>query len=94
VRDGHEISHVVFAPTGVIVAAHYRGTLHRSTDDGRSWQRVDSGLPDRQHVLDTHCTGPDGLIVVAGSGGMLTRSLDGGATWQPGRVVTTTADRP
>ena len=89
VKDGHEISHVVFAPTGVIVTAHYRGALHRSTDGGRSWQRVDSRLPDRQYALHAHCVGPAGLIVIAGSGGMLTRSLDGGATWQPGRVAAT-----
>jgi photosystem II stability/assembly factor-like uncharacterized protein len=90
VAGGRQISNVVFAPTGVIVAAHYRGVLHRSPDGGRSWHRVDSGLPDRQYALNAHCVGPDGLIVVAGSGGMLTRSIDNGTTWQPGRIAATT----
>lgn len=89
VQDGQEITDVVFAPSGVMIAVHYRGVLHRSTDGGRSWQPVDSRLPDRQYVLNAHCIGQEGLIVIAGSGGMLTRSLDDGATWQPGRVATT-----
>lgn len=44
-------------------------------------------LPDRQYVLDVHCTDGRGLIVVAGSGGMVTRSTDWGAAWQRGRLL-------
>lgn len=90
VKDGQEITGVIFAPRGVMIAVHYRGVLHRSTDGGRSWKPVDSRLPDRQYALNANCVGQDGLIVIAGSGGMLARSLDAGATWQPGRIAATT----
>lgn len=79
-------SNVISSPEGVVLATLDRATFIRSTDRGETWQAVDSQLPDRQFVLDTHCIDDNGLIVIAGSGGMVTRSTDWGATWQRGQV--------
>jgi photosystem II stability/assembly factor-like uncharacterized protein len=87
VKPSTAVSQVIFGPDGVALAAQYRGGIFRSTDGGRTWRRVDSGLPDRQFDLNRHCIDGMGLVVVAGGGGMLTRSTDWGATWQPGRII-------
>lgn len=79
-------SNVISSPEGVVLATLDRATFIRSTDRGDTWRAVDSQLPDRQFVLDAHCTDDKGLIVIAGSGGMVTRSTDWGVTWQRGRV--------
>jgi photosystem II stability/assembly factor-like uncharacterized protein len=79
-------SNVVFAPDGAVLATLDRARFARSRDGGETWHAVESGLPDRQFVLDSHCVDGAGLIVAGGSGGMITRSTDWGVTWQRGQM--------
>jgi photosystem II stability/assembly factor-like uncharacterized protein len=54
----------------------------KSADAGKSWSRIDQGLPSRDVIaFATHSTVPDTLfVVVAGAG--IYRSEDGGARWR------------
>ncbi len=79
-----ESSNVIFSNNGAVLATQDRGRFIRSLDGGETWHAVESGLPDREYLLDAHCTDGKGLIVVGGTGGMVTRSTDWGATWRRG----------
>lgn len=73
-------------PARVIVAAGDAqfvlagpGGLFRSTDDGRTWQRTGSELPDAPATALTAAPSGPLLAIVAGDAW---QSRDGGATWQ------------
>jgi photosystem II stability/assembly factor-like uncharacterized protein len=83
-----ESSAIVFSDGDAILITGDRGRFMRSLDGGETWHAVDSALPDRQYVLDAHCTDGRGLVVVGGSGGMVTRSTDWGANWHRGTLIT------
>lgn len=65
-----------------------RGTLWRSSDAGRSWQRIDSNVPPRS-VWDLRFTSPDdgwaifGIVTATGyeRGAALAHTTDGGRDW-------------
>jgi photosystem II stability/assembly factor-like uncharacterized protein len=71
----------------------YGGTVHRSDDGGRTWERSEGlGLPEETglklektwHVEPGHADEPDTLWL-GGAPGVLFRSDDGGDTWQVNR---------
>ena len=68
----------------------YGGTVHRSSDLGKTWERSESlGLPEESelklastwHLEPGHSSQPDTLWL-GGEPGVLFRSDDSGATWQ------------
>jgi photosystem II stability/assembly factor-like uncharacterized protein len=69
----------------------YGASLHRSADDGASWERSEGlGLPEDSgltlektwHVEPGHASQPDTLWLGAAPGALF-RSDDSGASWQP-----------
>jgi photosystem II stability/assembly factor-like uncharacterized protein len=73
----------------------YGATVHRSTDDGASWDRSEGlGLPEDSeltlektwHVEPGHDTQPQTLWLGAAPG-VLFRSEDSGASWEPVRGI-------
>lgn len=66
------------APAYVLLAGGPRGAVARSTDLGRTWTVVRSGV--RGNVL-AFATRSAGELVAVGGGGSAIRSTDGGATW-------------
>lgn len=71
------------------------GTVHRSNDLGRTWQRTESlGLPEESglkleatwHIEPGPASEPDTLWLGAAPG-VLFRSDDGGASWEPNRGI-------
>jgi hypothetical protein len=66
----------------------YGGTVHRSADDGRTWERPEQiELPGHElgelwHVEPGHTSEPD-TVFLGGAPGALFRSADSGATWRP-----------
>ncbi|MCU0673816.1 MAG: hypothetical protein MUE69_13575 [Myxococcota bacterium] len=66
------------APTYVLLAGGPRGAVARSTDLGRTWTVVRSGV--RGNVLAFATRGATELVAVGG-GGSAIRSNDAGATW-------------
>jgi photosystem II stability/assembly factor-like uncharacterized protein len=67
----------------VLLAHGLRGTLLRSTDAGRSWHTVPTGL---QLGLTAATVLQDGRLVIASQAGHLLASRDDGATFQPLRT--------
>lgn len=67
----------------VALAFGSEGTIVRSSDDGQSWQRVESGT--REYLFDG-AEHPSGAVVLAGSRGTLLRSLDQARSFVPVRV--------
>jgi photosystem II stability/assembly factor-like uncharacterized protein len=62
------------------------GTLYRSDDGGRRWQRLTPGFPLRGVSLDDIVVTPSGVVLVGywevhGNGGGVARSVDGGRTF-------------
>src|SRR5687767_1027330 len=62
------------------------GTLYRSDDGGRRWQRLSPGFPLRGVSLDDIVVTPSGVVLVGywevhGNGGGVARSVDGGRTF-------------
>jgi photosystem II stability/assembly factor-like uncharacterized protein len=66
------------APAYVLVAGGPRGAVARSTDLGRTWTVVRSGV--RGNVL-AFATRSAGELVAVGGGGSAIRSTDGGTSW-------------
>jgi photosystem II stability/assembly factor-like uncharacterized protein len=60
-----------------------RGTVLRSTDSGKSWQPVDTGL---QVGLTASAIGTDGRIVIVSQAGHILVSRDDGASFKPVKV--------
>lgn len=82
--DGGRVAAVTFSAgeqSQLYVAGTGLGVL-KSVDAGKSWSRVDQGLPNRDVIaFTTHSTVPDTVYaVVAGQG--IYRSEDGGARWR------------
>jgi photosystem II stability/assembly factor-like uncharacterized protein len=69
----------------------YVGSLLKSTDGGKTWITVDSGLPQTQlKALAVHPTDPNTLYVGTEAG--VFRSTDGGATWSEMNAGLTSKD--
>ena len=60
-----------------------RGTVLRSTDGGRSWQPVDTGL---QVGLTSAAVDNDGRIIIASQAGHVLASRDDGTTFKPVQI--------
>src|SRR6266702_6940098 len=92
---GWPVYHAIVDPRdGVLYAATnsfiYGGTVHRSSDLGRSWERAEEiGLPE-DSGLKLNATwhiepGSDSELWLGGDPGVLFRSDDGGLTWDVNR---------
>jgi photosystem II stability/assembly factor-like uncharacterized protein len=98
---GWSISHAMCDPRdGLLYAASnspvYGGTVHRSSDGGRTWDRSETPelpgheLSDFWHVEPGHASEPETLFLGTAPGALF-RSGDSGKTWQP---VTGLIDHP
>ena len=56
------------------------GGIFRSSDNGGSWETVNTGLPHSYFYAQELLAGSDSLVLL-GTGGLLFRSTDGGAAW-------------
>ena len=92
---GWPVYHAIVDPRdGVLYAATnsfiYGGTVHRSADLGRTWERAEEiGLPE-ESGLKLNATwhvepGKDSELWLGGDPGVLFRSDDGGVTWDVNR---------
>src|SRR5258705_245444 len=92
---GWPVYHAIVDPRdGVLYAATnsfiYGGTVHRSRDLGKTWERAeDIGLPE-ESGLKLNATwhvepGNDSELWLGGDPGVLFRSDDGGVTWEVNR---------
>lgn len=65
--NGHHISSIVILPDGALVAGAFHGSIHISTDGGRSWKQSDEGLlEDNIYSLAWNRRG-DGIRLFAGT---------------------------
>jgi photosystem II stability/assembly factor-like uncharacterized protein len=97
---GWEVFHATRDPrSGTLYACTnnwvYGATVHRSTDDGATWERSEAlGLPEESglmlektwHVEPGHESQPETLWLGAAPGALF-RSDDAGASWQPVRGI-------
>jgi photosystem II stability/assembly factor-like uncharacterized protein len=101
---GWSIYHAVVDPRdGTLFAASnnavYGATVHRSPDDGQTWERAESlGLPedgDLKLNATWHVEPSPDALWLGGDPGVLFRSTDGGVTFEPvaGLVEHPTRDR-
>ncbi len=60
------------------MAVGYYGAVYRTTDQGESWEKLDSGT--QTSLYDVSMATPD-LGWVVGQRGMIMRTTDGGSTW-------------
>lgn len=73
---------------GLLVGGGPESTIYKTTDGGRNWSKIDTGLPavDRGRIaLAVSPQRPDtvyALVAAAGKESGFFRSLDRGATWQ------------
>jgi photosystem II stability/assembly factor-like uncharacterized protein len=92
---GWPVYHAIVDPRdGILYAATnsflYGGTVHRSSDLGRNWERAEEiGLPE-ESGLKLNATwhvepGKDSELWLGGDPGVLFRSDDGGVTWEVNR---------
>lgn len=77
-----------------VLAFGLRGNAFRSADGGRSWQKIDTGVPAG---LTAGAVMPDGHLVLVSQGGHVLSSADGGATFArvdatPGHAASVAAD--
>jgi len=68
-----------------LVVHGLRGSALRSTDGGRSWQQVDTGL---QVGLTAGARTDDGRLVLVSQAGHVLSSRDDGATFTPAKIAT------
>lgn len=64
---------------GAIVVHGLRGNVYRSTDQGATWSKVETGL---QQAFVSSTVSPDGRILLATSGGQVLASSDDGASFR------------
>ena len=76
--DYADLFDVEYLPDGTLVACGGEGRVHRSTDDGRTWQRIDTGATGQLRDVALR---PDGAVSVTGEAGVLLVSTDDGITW-------------
>ena len=84
VMDGRHISALMIEPTtGSIFASVHYGGLHRSNDDGVSWEPSMKGIT-KEHVYSlAHVVTNDGPVLYAGSEPVsIFRSFDLGESWE------------
>lgn len=68
--------------SSIVYACSDQGGVYKSTDGGKSFGKVDTGLPNTQAwSLALHATNADTLWVSLGSGGAIWKSTNGGKTW-------------
>ncbi len=82
-----ELYDVSFPVPGIGIAVGAGGVIFRTTDEGASWQRVQSGLPYELHGVAMG-DAQNGIAVGTDYGGgadkgVVLRTTDGGATWTP-----------
>ena len=70
----------VVGNASAVLAYGLRGSVYRSTDAGKSWTRINVGLPA---TIVAGVAMPDGTLTLADVSGRLASSADGGATWKP-----------
>lgn len=69
----------------VVWAAGHRGTVLRSRDGGRTWERVETPAGDTLEYRDVHAVSVDTAWILSagdGSKSRIYRTTDGGATWR------------
>ena len=85
--SGIEPSHVAKG-TAYLTASRYMWDdfhpyIYKTTDYGRHWTAITSGLPDDQYVLAVRQDPDDADLLFLGTRSSVYVSLDGGARWQP-----------
>ena len=69
--------------TGTLFAGSFGGGVRKSTDSGRTWSSVNTGLTNRAvGALAMDASGPQTVYAGSAENGGVFRSTDGGATWQ------------
>ena len=64
-----------------------RGNAYRTDDGGKTWTKIDVGLPA---AIVSGARAQDGRIMLADIGGRVSISADGGRTFKPAKLTTTT----
>ncbi|MGH9477215.1 MAG: glycosyl hydrolase [Terriglobales bacterium] len=57
--------------------------VYKTTDYGKTWTTITSGLPDNEYVESVRQDPNDANLMFAGTSSTVYFSLDGGADWQP-----------
>lgn len=70
---------------GVGLASGHHGTVLRSGDAGRTWQRIDLGLPDPPALFNLYLKGSHAIAI--GSFATYLESHDAGRTWQSRKII-------
>jgi hypothetical protein len=97
---GWAVYHAMVDPRdGVLYAAtnnfFYGATVHRSNDDGKTWERSEPiELPEESDLklnatwhVEPGASDEPGVVWLGGDPGVLFRSDDGGTTWQVNRAL-------
>ncbi|RMH64526.1 MAG: T9SS C-terminal target domain-containing protein [Bacteroidetes bacterium] len=72
----------VYAATGLDIQGAGAGTgIYRSTDNGETWQPINTGLTDT--TITDLAVYPNGTLLAATRNGGVHRSTDGGDSWHP-----------
>jgi len=74
----------VVGDKNAVIVFGLRGNVYRSDDGGKSWQKVDAGLPA---AVTSGTVLSKGTIVLADAGGRIALSDDAGRTFKPASVA-------
>ncbi len=78
--DGYHLYGIARSASGALVIAGEAGGLHRSRDDGKTWERLEAPYAGSFFgILSTD----DGSLLIFGLRGNIFRSEDDGETWTP-----------
>ena len=82
-----EPSHTM-AGTAYVSASRYdwddfHPYLYKTTDYGKHWIEISSGLPDDQYIESVREDPDDPSLLIVGTSSTVYMSLDGGSQWQP-----------
>jgi photosystem II stability/assembly factor-like uncharacterized protein len=61
----------------------FRPYIFRTTDLGRHWEAITTGLPEDEYVFDLRQDPDDANLLFVGTSSTVYFSLDGGSHWQP-----------